>query len=375
MAVLDVPAPHGVITPVPSSDLRPTGSSRSERSSDGHPSEGSDAGSDQTVELADRLAVTERSLRAAQELVQMHVGAAGRGQAGPLVATLDGVRAFRLSAAGLMAAGRSETLSVGVAMLADPLVVLAVGGGLHWRLMPGGPSVTARADALRFIRGLAAGGSLTLQLGDHDPLPPLEFDGGPWSDEDEWRLFEDLAVLEEWSGVGIPMPAEVAASEATIAAQAASWARTQRLEATISGALTFEAAAGLADGDPDELRVHQEFGLDLLGITLPMGEGAARIALSEVQRETDDGTRFTAWPASPDVTFDLSPPPGRVQPARRTQARASAPPVREPDPGIRAPIEVRRPSSQRLSAVLRNRTRRLPPSGATAALLDAVRGD
>lgn len=155
-----------------------------------------------------------------------------------------------------MVSGRGEDLSVGVALVADPLVLLAVGGAqaaLHWSLLPGGPSVTSRADGLRLIRGLAAGGQLSFQMEPRQALPPLELGQGPWEDEDEWRLFEDLAVLEEWSGEAIPLPEAGSAEEATAAAQAASWARTEQIDAHITDAVRLAATADAAFEQPDEL--------------------------------------------------------------------------------------------------------------------------
>ncbi|MGO9790094.1 MAG: hypothetical protein ACLP8S_11580 [Solirubrobacteraceae bacterium] len=139
-------------------------------------------------------------------------------------AVLDGLRPPEVTAPGLSVSGRTQELPVAVVLLADPLIVLVIGGAqqvMHWSLLPGGPSVTARADGLRFLRGLAIGGHLSFE-GEGLRLPPIEFDGRPWKDEDEWRLFEDLAVLEAWGGCHAPYARMVSAHEATIASQAAS---------------------------------------------------------------------------------------------------------------------------------------------------------
>lgn len=289
-----------------------------------------------------------------------------------VVATIEGVRPVRLEGAGLMVSGRSETLNVGVALLADPLVLLAAGRqqALDWQLLPGGPSVTARADALRFIRSLAASGSVTITFGKRDPLPPLMFDGGSWEDEDEWRLFEDLATLEEWSGVGIPMPSEVSARQATIAAQAAGWVRAQQIEATVSHEITFEVSSDLAVM-PDELRLHQTFDLELLDLTIPLGEGVTRLGLRDVRRCGDSTFRAAVDP--PRTTFALSPPPGRRLPARRTQVERQV--AVGPAPSRPPAQDVRRRAKRSLKAVLS--VQRPHPIGAndTSTLLDLVRGD
>lgn len=383
MAVLDLPAPEGAVTPVAAGDIRPSLVSGEQRfSSPAAQADDVDIGKDQTVELAAELGASERALRTAQGLLQRHLARAGKGQVGTLTATLDGIRRACLTAPGLMVRGRGEDLRFGVALIADPLVLLAVGGAqaaLHWSLLPGGPSVTSRADGLRLVRGLAAGGHLTFQMGGHEALPPLEFGEGLWEDEDEWRLFEDLAVLEEWSGVTIPMPAAVSADEATTAAQAASSARTEQIDARITDAITFAVTADATPEKPDELRLHQEFGLHLLGAEIPLGEGVARVALSGVAQENAEKSTYRAWPARSDVSFLLRPPPNRRLPTRRTQPERVSPPVvrlKTERPLRRA---FQRAAGRQLAEVLAERRIRGSPGGrlsrGTSELLDDIRGD
>lgn len=315
-------------------------------------------------------------------MVQRHVAGAGAGQGGALAGTLEGFRPVGISGPGIIVRGRSDDLRVGVALVADPLVLLAVGGeqqALHWVLLPGGPSVTARADGLRLLRGLAAGGQLTFRLGSRKAMPPLAVDEGVWDGEDEWRLFEDLAVLEEWSGVTIPMPRAVSGSEATRVAQAASWARTQQIDAQVLDAITFTATA--VDPVPEEcaeVRLHQDFGLDALGVEIPLGEGAARAELRDLRRDNGGQPTYRAWPAQADLSFRLTPPPSRRLPARRTQPVRVSPPL-APRRGGAATRAFTRPARYRLAEVLAARRpaeiAAADRSRGTGGFLDDVRGE
>jgi len=348
-----------------------------------HPVDPAAGAADQLMDLAAQLGTSERALRAARGMMTRHLDEAGKGQTGTLSATLEGRRHDRLSAPGLLAQGRAKEMRVGVALIADPLVVLVVGGAtraLHWSLLPGGPSVTARADGLRFLRGLADGGQLTFEMAGGPRLPPLAFDGGPWDDEEEWRLFEDLAVLEEWSGMTIPMPEWVSAEDATTAAQAASWARAQQVDAFISDTIAFQVAGnGGGDGEPDELRLHQQFGVELLGAEVSLGEGTARVRVGRVERTGDTIGEYQAWLARPDVTFWLEPPSRPRVPARRTQASRVVPPTQPRQPSSRLSAAGGRQARRRLSAVLTtHRPLEASPSGTptgTRALIDEIRGD
>lgn len=385
MPILELPAPEGAVTPFAPEDFRPSIESGAQRFSSpaAQPDDGK-LSQDQTAELAARLGSSERALGTANGMLQRHLARAGEGQAGQFTATLDGIRRARLRAPGLMARGRTADLSVGVALLADPLVLLIVGTpeqrSLHWSLLPGGPSVTARANGLRFLRGLAAGGQLTFQTESRDALGPIDVEGDRWDDEDEWRLFEDLAALEEWSGVTLPMPKVVSAEEATIAAQAASWARTQQVAAHLTDVITF-AANNVAFDEADDLGLHQEFGVELFGVEVPLGEGAARVALRRVDREsapTQGPRTYRAWPARSDLTFWLSAPQSRRLPAHRTQPDHLSP-GGQPKAGESGRLSFVRPARRRLRDVLTARHRReTAPArhiGGTTGLLDDVRGE
>jgi hypothetical protein len=386
VTVVHLPAPDGVVRPLATEEARPAADPAELRLSSPDALAG-DAGvpQDATAEAAARLGVHERALRTAQEMLRRHVAAEHEGPAGQLTAVVDGVRVARLTGLGLIVQAPDEALQrVAVALVADPLVLLAVAGlqrELHWSLLPGGPSVTSRADGLRLIRSLAAGGQLRFQFGSSEPFPPFEFDEAPWDNEDEWRLFEDLAALEEWSGATIPMPGAVSADEATTAAQAASWARTQRIDTRLTGAITFSAAADASLADADELRLHQAFGVELLHTAIPLGEGVARVGLRGVERLDGDKPTFRAVPEHSVISFSLHPPASRRLPPRRTQPERLSPPAARPTAGrdpSRSPPLVRRAARQ-LSAVLAEQPPRTVPelghSGGTARLLDDIRGE
>lgn len=113
----------------------------------------------------------------------------------------------KLAATGRMYAGQSGGRPfAAVLAVADPLVLLtwshAGQGAARWALVPGGPSVPARADALRLVRAMRCEGELLLQAAGQPPLPPFALGAGEqWTEDDEreWQLFEDLATLEEWA--------------------------------------------------------------------------------------------------------------------------------------------------------------------------------
>lgn len=382
MSVLELPAPQGALTLPRPSDLRGRVNAAVERfsSSDARPDDGR-LGQDAPTELAAQLGSSERAFRTAYGMLRRHLAPAGVGEGTRLTATLVGMRRVRLRAAGLVVQGRTADFRVGVALIADPLVLLAIGGAeqvVHWSLLPGGPSVTARADGLRFLRALATGGQLVFEMGERVDFPPLDVDDHRWEYEDEWRLFEDLATLEEWSGVTIPMPEEASAEESTMAAQAASWARTQQIPARVADAITFTANDVLVE-EPDELQLHQDFGIGLLGVEVPLGEGVVGLKLAQVERHgslEQDRPQYRAQPAQPEITLQLHPPPNRRLPSHRTQPeRVAAPrpePLAEPRP---RPQFVRR-SRRTLADVLADRRGRhlLQRSPSTRRLLDDLRG-
>ncbi len=83
------------------------------------------------------------------------------------------------------------------------------------------------------------------------------------------------------------------------------------MEARISDVITFTATEAGTES-PDELRLHERFAVELLGVEIPMGEGLARIELRDVERQRDTTAegfaRYEARPAQLDLTFLLTPP-------------------------------------------------------------------
>lgn len=238
---------------------------------------------------------------------------------------VDGPRALAREIPGFIARS-GDGRSVATAAYADPVCVVITGEGsdlLDWSLLPGGPSVTERADGLRLLRSLARGGVVTLRT-DAIPSPiQLRLDRTEFELEDEWRLFEDLATISEWSGVDLPVPDHVSSADATRAAQAAGWIRSETRDARISGPVTFEVPPGVDASAANELRVRDELDIELLGRRIDLGTTSVRLPLAHVERTSDTGARGRL--ASPDVTVHLHAPAGRRGPAVRTQGAVSAP--------------------------------------------------
>lgn len=270
--------------------------------------------------------VDENIEQAARRLIEDHVGR-GRVKMTSMPIRLEAraVRgAWQIDAMGHI--GRlptAEEPSGFILVTSDPLAILLPleGETLRWVLLPAGPSVTARADALRMLRTLAFGAAMSLSSarGNLDLRDFISVDPSPWRYEDEWRLFEDLAALEEWAGTELPMPREVSAEEATSIAQAAMWARTQRIDTRLEGTIRFQAEHEVA-AEADELRVHQEFEIEVLGmrITLGVGDASIPIAGAAIRRRDDRILSFEAAPRSSEVAFTLRPPEGVNPSGRRT---------------------------------------------------------
>jgi len=292
----------------------------------------------------------------------------------------------RLAGIGRMYAGRVDgAMFAAVLAVADPLVLLTVSRAghvaSHWALVPGGPSVTARGDALRLLRAMRADGDLVLRAGDNPELPALELAGADtWTeaDEDEWQLFEDLATLEEWCGHTVPVPDALSGEEVARIAQAALWARTERIEALLTGPLHFTVVGGRDLWTVDELRLHQDFGVAVAGEELPLGTGEVRIAVDVMSVEEPDAgglVAVTARARREEIVFVLDAPPTRRLPARRTQP-PSPRPGRQPAGAHELALPVVTPASRPLEAVLNEAADRPVVSApSSSALLDDLRGE
>jgi len=329
----------------------------------------------------------ERAAQAAARLVTAHIPAGV--DAGDDIAVglrYSGLAGDQhLTGSGRMFAGEPDG-AVFAAMLAiaDPLVVLTVSRSgriaSHWALVPGGPSVTARADALRFIRATRADGELVLRPGDLPEMPALDLTGATWSrdDEQEWQLFEDLATLEEWSGQAVPMPGELTGEQVAEITQAATWVRTERINASLTGPLRFTVASGRDVASMDELRLHRHFDVAISGLELPLGTGDVRIAVDHVRVVASNAqghTKLVARPRHEDIVFYLNPPPGRREPAQRTQRPAPQPGAPQPpDAELSVPVAV--PTSKELDKVLADLHARPATSAPSSEnLLDELRGE
>ena len=231
--------------------------------------------------------------------------------------------AWQIDAAAHIGRPTDEDRGGFILVTSDPLAVLLPleGSILRWVLLPAGPSVTSRADALRLLRTLSFGAAMSLRSADAslDLREFISVDPTPWLYDDEWRLFEDLAALEEWSGTKLPMPREVSAEQATEIAQAAMWTRTQRIDARIKGTVRFQAESALA-AKADELRVHQEFEVEVFGARIALGRGDASIPIAApiTRRADDGGLAFEAEPRWPEVAFTMRPPERATPSGRRT---------------------------------------------------------
>lgn len=278
-----------------------------------------------------------------------------------------------------------------VELQADPLValILATGpgddeGALHWALVPGGPSVTARADALQLLRAMRSPGAFVIAAAAGQfRVGPLGVGGEvPAWDEVEWRLFEDLAALEEWTGEEIPVPDELDNDTATRVAQAATWVRTQRIRARVGGRVTFRAR-GVADpSTADELRVFDNQVLSLGDRTLNLGQTILRIPIRVIEAGSvePDGTIPVVAETPPgEVELTLMQPTTRRLPPRRTQTLAEAPPSRSADDrsptlaelGLEPVALARTPLRERAGVVSGGP---LTTADSVDALLDAIRG-
>jgi hypothetical protein len=204
---------------------------------------------------------------------------------------------------------------------------------VRWRLAPGGSDATARADILSFLRALTGRGLLTIE--DLDAarfVGRLRLDGGGWDAdlERQYVFIEDLATLEEWTGVPLPVPPWADRSEVAMVTQAARFARDGEVLATLARPIS--VIAPVQDvSDTTTITIEQDFGFQVFGYDVPLGTGTAdvRVRLDEVQPEENDPElrRYVYVAADPDrsIVFRLRAP---IQPdgfARRSALAGDAP--------------------------------------------------
>ncbi len=112
---------------------------------------------------------------------------------------------------------------------------------LYWSLTPLSGDVTARADVLDFLRVLHQERRLRITNEDvGEPIGTVDGPGSPFDAdlERDWRFMTDVAVLEEWSGMLLPVPREVSALEVARIQQAAEIVRRRQVVVDMAEPLT-----------------------------------------------------------------------------------------------------------------------------------------
>jgi hypothetical protein len=189
---------------------------------------------------------------------------------------------------------------------------------LYWTLQANGADATARADLLDFLRVLHQGGKLEIINTDRgEAVGTLDAPGAPFdADLDRDLAFlTDVATLEEWSGMVLPLPSEVPAAEVARIAQAAAMIRAREIPVTFSGDIAATMHSDLSG--VDEVELEQDFGVTVFGFDVPLGVGRVRlpVALGQIRPapEQPELVRVVLRPVPAEgVVFALSPPPERV---------------------------------------------------------------
>ncbi len=193
---------------------------------------------------------------------------------------------------------------------------------LFWALAPRGADATARVELLDFLRNLHREGLLrVLNTDTGKQIGALEADPAPFDPELErdWAFLRDVATLEEWSDMPLPLPVEVEADEVARIHEAAEFVRDRRVPHRLAGDIAAVVTTPVSDAD--ELVLEQDFGVEVFGYDVPLGTGSARLAVDVVDSRLDplDPARIhvTFRPLAPGdrVFFELAPPPERA--ARR----------------------------------------------------------
>lgn len=204
---------------------------------------------------------------------------------------------------------------------------------LSWSLTPRSADATARADMLDFLRVVHQGGELEIvEASRQESVGRLDAPGAPFDAdlERDWRFMSDVATLEEWSGMALPVPSEVPAVEVARIQQAAEMVRTREARTAFTDDLTATVPPEVKEAD--ELQLEQDFAVEVFGFEVPLGTGRARFPVRLVESRADpdnpDLVRLTFHPATEaaEVVFTLEPPPGRLV-EKRTLAPGEEPPV------------------------------------------------
>ena len=258
-----------------------------------------------------------------------------------LVSTANGFDAIHVECDLLKRTGASSGFAVNFRH--GPLTVFMTAGddaGIHWKLQPGGSTITARADAIRLLYVLSGEGQARLQLGPPGPEAPgniyLAQQALPDELETERLVFGALATLEEWTGRALAKPAMLNSRQLEMLLTAGRAAQTQRLHVTIRELAIRQS--GLSESiDSGEVELVQQFTLSAGGNEFDMGVGRARVRLREIRRqEVAPGEMEVVFAGDErDASFVLSPPNERLRPTRRTQPRQAVTPQPDGDVATR----------------------------------------
>jgi hypothetical protein len=188
---------------------------------------------------------------------------------------------------------------------------------LHWALRADSADATARADVLDFLHVLHQGGQLQIFNTDKaESVGVFDAPGGPFEADlaRDLTFLADVATLEEWSGMVLPLPTEVAAAEVARIAQAAAMVRGREVRVTFHADIA--ATMPREVEGVDEIELEQDFGVTVFGFDVPLGVGRVRLPVdvSEVDDLPDQPglVRVALRPrAQGSVRFALTPPEGR----------------------------------------------------------------
>ena len=193
---------------------------------------------------------------------------------------------------------------------------------LFWSLAAQSGDATARAETLDFLKALHVTGALRVFNEDAgERIAALEGEPQEFDDdlERDFAFLRDVATLEEWSDLVLPLPREVGAEEVARIQQAAMFVRSREVPTRFVGDIEAVVTGDVVEAD--ELVLEQDFGVAVFGYDVPLGTGQARFAVKVVETAPDpvDPSRRRAKfrTTAPDgqVVFALTPPPERV--ARR----------------------------------------------------------
>lgn len=190
---------------------------------------------------------------------------------------------------------------------------------LYWSLGSRSADATAKADVLDFLRALHQGGELEIIDVDRDEAVGHRAVVGKAFDatlERDWHFLTDVATLEEWSGMPLPLPVEVPADQVAQIRQAAEMVRRRKVPVRFTEDITATVTAKTTT--MDELQLEQDFGLTVFGFEVSLGVGRARFPVTVVEarpdREAAGLTHVTLRPVDSDrsIVFELEPPLERV---------------------------------------------------------------